>query len=339
MKKSFGLSFLFLFLILFCKGQDYVFSQFYNTPIYLNPALTGKINSTWRVIANYRNQYTQVATPAPFTSFGFSFDAGILREALDNDIFGVGVLFINDNQGGFLKTQHIMISSAYHKGLGYKKDHYLSAGFQFDMVHRSININALQFEDQFDGTGFTFPTLEEIDQQSIWYPNLNAGLFWSSFFSERFSAFGGASLHNILTPKESFLTNSSGDRTRRYSSSAGVVVDINKVVLISPNGLFFKQGPAQSIIAGSSFGFNLSGVRRPYETTLYVGGWYNLNGAIIGSTGIQFKGFQFGLSYDNNIGDITNAAKSFGAIEISIIFVDKPVERKKTYQLLHCPKF
>ena len=314
-------------------------SQYYNSPIYLNPALTGKLNSNWRVVANYRNQYTAVSNPSPFTSFGVSVDAGVLRERLNDDIIGFGLLFFNDNQAGsVLRTQHIMFSTAYHKGFGYKKDHFLSAGFQFDLVHRGLNINALDFEDEFTGTDFNGLTLENIQTTSIWYPNMNAGLFWSSYFSKMFSAFGGVSLHNILTPKESF-TGAPSERNMRYSASAGVVIDINKFVLISPNGLYFKQGPADQIIAGSSFGFNLSGTRRPYETTLYVGGWYNLNGAIIGSAGFQFKGMQVGFSYDNNIGDIQGAAKNYGAIEISLIFVDKPIERNKSYQLLHCPKF
>lgn len=334
---------IFVFVLFFSakiSAQDMYFSQFYNTPLYLNPALTGKINSKYRATAIYRTQYSTVSSPAPFSTLGASFDMGLLRDRLNDDIFGVGMMFISDNQvGGLIRTQHIMLSTAYHKALGYKKDHYLSAGFQFDMIHRSINLFGLEFEDQFEGTGFTGVTAENFESGSIWIPNMNVGIFWSSRFGKSITTYGGASLSNILNPAESFLLNDQGDRKRRLSANAGMTIDINKKVLLSPNAMYILQGPSSLILAGSSAGINLSGKIRPYETILYFGAWYNINGAIIGSTGVQYKGLQIGLSYDSNVGAIKNATKNFGAFELSLIFVDKPISKKDRYQIIHCPKF
>lgn len=322
------------------QAQDLHFSQFYNAPLYLNPALTGKINSKFRATANYRTQYSRVSTPSPFSTIGASFDMGLLRDRLNDDIFGVGLMFISDNQiGGLIRTQRIMLSTAYHKAIGYKKDHYLSAGFQFDMFHRSLNLFGLDFEDQFEGTGFTGVTQENFESGSIWVPNMNVGVFWSSRFGDKITTYGGASLSNILTPTESFLLNDNAERKRRITANAGMTIDLNKKVLLSPNAMYLMQGPSSMILAGSSAGINMSGRMRPYETILFFGAWYNVNGAVIGSTGVQYKGLQIGLSYDSNVGSIKNPAGNFGAFELSLIFVDKPISKKDRYQIIHCPKF
>lgn len=322
------------------QAQDLHFSQFYNAPLYLNPALTGKINSKFRLAANYRSQYSRVSNPTPYSTIAASADMGLFRDRLNNDIFGVGLMFMSDNQvGGLIRTQHIMLSTAYHKGLGRNKDHYLSAGFQFDMYHRSLNLFGLDFEDEFEGTGFTGITGEVFENSSIWVPNMNVGLFWSSRFGNKITTYGGVSLGNVLTPKESFLLSDNADRKMKTTANAGMTIDLAKKVLLSPNAMYITQGPSSMLLAGSSAGINLSGRIRPYETILYFGAWYNVNGAIIGSTGVQYKGLQVGLSYDSNVGEIKNAARNFGAFELSIIFVDKPVSKKDRYQIIHCPKF
>ena len=41
-------------------GQDIHFSQFYMSPLTLNPALTGVMNCNTRFVGNYRNQWSPV---------------------------------------------------------------------------------------------------------------------------------------------------------------------------------------------------------------------------------------------------------------------------------------
>src|SRR5687767_8728276 len=38
-------------------GQDPSFSQFFSSPLNVNPALTANINTDWRIISNIRNQW------------------------------------------------------------------------------------------------------------------------------------------------------------------------------------------------------------------------------------------------------------------------------------------
>ena len=52
-----------LFFLLGCsfvQAQDPHFSQFFASPLTLNPAFTGKFNGTVRVAGNYRNQWPEI---------------------------------------------------------------------------------------------------------------------------------------------------------------------------------------------------------------------------------------------------------------------------------------
>ncbi|MFH1322164.1 MAG: type IX secretion system membrane protein PorP/SprF [Bacteroidota bacterium] len=40
-----------------CYSQDIHFSQFYQTPLIINPALTGSFNGQVRVLMNYKDQW------------------------------------------------------------------------------------------------------------------------------------------------------------------------------------------------------------------------------------------------------------------------------------------
>ncbi|HNE50874.1 MAG TPA: PorP/SprF family type IX secretion system membrane protein [Chitinophagales bacterium] len=323
----------------FTYSQDYKFSQFYNSPLNLNPAFTGKINSLYRFTANYRVQYLPLQSPSPYNTLSASADFGILRDKLKGDIFGIGVVFTNDRQTA-IRSNTAMLSLAYHKSLGKNKNHFLSAGVQLGFLQRSIDLGNLAFASQFTGTGFdlSLSNQENFASNKYFKPNLNLGLFWSSNFTKTIGAYAGVSIFNILKPKDTFF-KSDNERAMRYNAHAGLFIDVNRVVLISPNGMYMYQAKAQQWIAGSSFSFNLSGKREPYKTAISAGLWYDGNQAVIVSTGVSFLGVQIGLSYDATFRKtLAKSVKSFGALEASIIYTGRPLDKKKAYSPLLCPK-
>ncbi|MFN8238729.1 MAG: PorP/SprF family type IX secretion system membrane protein [Chitinophagales bacterium] len=335
--------FVFLILSFFLtniRAQDYKFSQFYNSPLNLNPALTGKINSLYRAVANYRMQYLPLQTPSPYHTLSASADFGLLRDKLREDIFGVGILFTNDRQSA-IRSNTLMFSLAYHKSLGKNKNHYLSAGFQVGFLQRSVDLGNLAFSTQFTGTGFdlSINNRENFATNKFFKPNINVGLFWSSQFTKTIGAYAGASMFNVLKPQDSFF-NADNERDYRFNGHAGLMIDVKRFVLISPNGMYMYQAKAQQWIAGSSFSFNLSGKSEPYKTAVSAGLWYDGNGALIALAGVSFSGVQIGLSYDATIKKtLSQAVKTFGAFEASIIYTGKPLDKKKSYSPLLCPKF
>ena len=196
---------LFPFSILF--SQDYKFAQYYNSPLNLNPALTGKISSLYRLTANYRMQYFTVQAPSPYTTISGSADFGLFRDKLNKDIFGLGIVFGNDRQT-ILRTNKLDLSAAYHKSIGYKKQHYFSAGLQIGFIQRSVDMNNLYFGSQFEEDRFDLskPTLEQFSSNKFIKPDFNLGVFWtSSLNKDKIGIFAGASAFNLFLPNQSFL--------------------------------------------------------------------------------------------------------------------------------------
>jgi hypothetical protein len=70
------------------RAQDPGFSQFFASPLTLNPALTGKFNGVVRVAGNYRNQWPSINNA--FITSTISVDAPIFRNKLpENDTWGL----------------------------------------------------------------------------------------------------------------------------------------------------------------------------------------------------------------------------------------------------------
>lgn len=324
-------------------AQDYKFNQFYNSPLNLNPALTGKLKGLYRLTANYRVQSSPVSNPAPYSTLSAAADFGLLQSKLSGDILGIGIIASADNQaGGALKTNDIMASIAYHKSFGYSNEHYLSAGFQFGIKSRRLDISQLFFESQFNSTlnGFdlTLPNLENFDKASYTALNMHAGIFWSSNFSKKISAYAGGSMFNLIKPKDSFFSSDS-ERAIKLHTHGGLVYTVSDRIMINPNGIFMMQQNINDWVAGSTFSYGLAGKKNPFETSVFLGAWYEGTGAIIGSAGVQIKGIQFTVSYDRTISDLSNANNGFGAFEASIIYQSAPFESNKKYPIMSCPKF
>jgi Type IX secretion system membrane protein PorP/SprF len=98
-----------------CKAQDPNFSQFFSSPLTLNPALTGKFDGAFRLAGNFRNQWPTINNA--YVTRTASIDFGILKNRLsDIDQLGVGILGVTDRAGdGVLVTNYAGLSLAYHK--------------------------------------------------------------------------------------------------------------------------------------------------------------------------------------------------------------------------------
>ena len=86
-----------LFILLSrASAQDPHFSQFFSSPLTLNPAFTGKFFGTYRIAGNYRNQWPSINNA--FTTSTISADFHILPGRIaNNDSWGIGFQGYNDN--------------------------------------------------------------------------------------------------------------------------------------------------------------------------------------------------------------------------------------------------
>jgi Type IX secretion system membrane protein PorP/SprF len=106
MKKLFSTITICVVLATVSRAQDPNFSQFFASPLTLNPALTGKFDGSFRIAGNFRNQWPTINNA--FVTRTASIDFGILQNRLsDIDKLGVGILGVTDRAGdGVLVTNY-----------------------------------------------------------------------------------------------------------------------------------------------------------------------------------------------------------------------------------------
>jgi len=157
-------------------AQDPHFSQFYASPLTLNPANTGLFAGDVRVATNYRNQWRTVATP--FTTATVACDVQLLNDKIGNDLFGfgmVGMLDQSNNQG--LKANFLGLSTAYNKSIDRRGYHRVGVGMQASLVSKKVDYSRFVFSRQFTPMGFdpTASNGEPISGFTLNYLDLAAG--------------------------------------------------------------------------------------------------------------------------------------------------------------------
>ncbi len=332
------------------KAQDVHFTQYFASPLTLNPALTGLTECDIRLAANYRTQWYSVSDN-PYTTAALSFDMATMKGKLANgDAVGVGLLLMYDKAGmGALTNVTAGVSAAYHKSIGMENKHYVSLGVQGALVQKSIDWSKLSFEDMFDpGTGYPiFPTGERPPNRDLNYPDFNIGLMYSGRVSDYATAYGGVSIYHLTTPVESFLASGGGSEdhrlSRRYSAYLGGSFDLNENMVLYASALYQEQAAASEVILGAATGFVLNpGFDSEFSqsTILYLGGWYRYGDAISPYVALAWSKMQLGISYDVNVSSFTPATNGNGAYEISLTFNGCINKRERAPQYnFACPKF
>ncbi len=335
---------LLIFLLLFSQAgysQDPNFSQFFVSPLTLNPALTGKFNGDFRVAGNYRDQWPEISRA--FITSTISFDAPILRSQLSElDTWGIGIMAMTDKSAnGVLSGYFISITTAYHKGIDEDGLQQIGIGFQGTYSNKRLDGTKLNFLDELDQNGsWTIPSGEAIDNRMVntSYFDFGVGVLYNGSTDGYNNFYLGASAYHLNKPKESFTGDVFYELSPRLTVNAGGAIPLaDRTRTIYVSTLLSRQAGASNIVAGGAAGFLLNDDEEN-PMNFYAGAWArfnNVNDAIIPYLGLEFGGFRFGASYDVNVSSLKTASQSKGGIEISLIFIKRP----PGYKAIPCPSF
>ncbi len=301
-------------------AQDIHFSQFYASPLSLNPAYTGNFDGDWRITNNYRNQWRALSIPFRTISFGFD-----RQFWLHSEKFSGGIFVVNDKSGpAGLTVNKLFLSFAWHKTIN---GHNLHIGIQGGLVFKSFSMDALTFPSQFDMTTGYFnnqlPLNESTTNLGTNYPDLNFGIGWSKKL-RYFEPEAGLSFFHLTMPKESFLENNN-HLPIRSALNLGLNIPIRNW-FAHPMVLFMKQIRATDFLAGFEFGYNLPKskvIKQVFAGYFFRNDFTTAFDASIAVIGLQYKQLRLGFSYDINSSALKAATNHRGAFEISLIYISK----------------
>jgi type IX secretion system PorP/SprF family membrane protein len=325
------------------NAQDPHFSQFFVSPLSLNPALTGNFDGLLRVAGNYRNQWMNINKA--FETSTASADFSILNNKLpEGDRMGLGFFGMMDKSGeGILKRSFFATSGAYQKSLDENRYHHLGVGFQLAFSQMRVDLSKARFSDMLTANGFTNSSADPIRNNitpTISYLDMGAGLLYQGSTNGVNSFYAGASMYHINQPKESFL-NQGYKLNRRLSVHASGSFPVSDNLTFHTNALYQKQGLSTEIVAGAAAGYTLE--TGAVSTTLYAGLWSRFNNqvndALVPYFGLEYSTFRLGISYDVNISALKTASNGRGGMEVSLIYINNKKEGGRTPSFMRCPKF
>jgi len=329
-------------LFLGTQAQDPNFSQFFVSPLTLNPALTGKFNGTLRVAGNYRNQWP--AFERAFVTSTASVDFPVLTSRLaETDTWGVGLMGMTDKTAdGILTANFLSVTTAYHKGLDEDGLHQLGVGFQGTWGGKRLSGARLNFEDELDLQGtWTNTSDEPINNKDVTvnYFDFSAGVLYNGSTDSYNNFYLGVSVYHINRPRESFA----GDAgvyvlnpriTANLGGSFPIGVDKNLHV----TAMISTQAKALNIVFGGALAFNVNG-DEVNPTNVYLGAFTRfsqLNDAIIPHVGLEFGAFRLAASYDVNLSSLKVGSQRQGGIELALIYTLFPPDGRPK---IPCPKY
>jgi type IX secretion system PorP/SprF family membrane protein len=301
-------------------AQDLHFSQYFNSPLLVNPANTGFIpDGDYRLGVNYRKQWASV-TSNPYKTFSVFGDKQLFGDRFENGWVGVGGAILRDVAGsGNLTSTKTFGSIAYHQALGLGS--LLSAGFNVGWVNKRVDFTKLTFDNQWNGKFFdiAIPNGEAFAVNQINYFSLQAGINYAYYPTEEIYINAGLSVSNINRPKESFFTNDAIDSriAPRYTAFLnGSFKAGDNTWIVNPNIYVSKMSTAWEVVAGANVQRNLSG---DGSSQLILGAYYRVADAVIPMVGFQQGTYKLTFSYDATTSGLQPYNGSKGGYELSII--------------------
>jgi type IX secretion system PorP/SprF family membrane protein len=312
------MGFVFCLLAVHVNGQGLNFSQYFNTPMLVNPANTGfNPDFDYRIGGNYRNQWASVGTP--FRTMSLWGDTKLFGNRFENGWMGVGAALYSDRAGnGNLVATNGYASVAYHQMLGYNS--LLSGGFSVGFINKRIDISKLNFDNQWNGQFFdiSIPSNEPFLFSQTTFVDLQVGMNYAYFASDNFYFNLGVSAQHVNRPRESFLSPTAVDArlNPRYTGFVNASIKFEDLWIVNPNIYVSKMGNAWETVLGFNANRNLSG---DGEQQMILGLYYRHKDAVIPMVGYQVNDTQFTFNYDATVSNLGNINGYRGAYEISII--------------------
>jgi len=311
---------LFVFAIIGAKAQDPNFSQFFASPLTVNPALTGSPNSDLRVFTNYRQQW--IGNNTSYNTGTISVDSRLFKDYLaENHVFGLGGFFMRDQSlNGYFRSTYASINTSYMIALDKDGNHNLGMGLAGIYGDRRLDFSQLTFSEQFGSGGFNtaLPTGESSLASLKPYMSVASGLIYRYTADNAVIDFGVSGYH-YNNPKQSFLSDSLGNTLPTRSVSHFKMENyFSNNFSLSTNAIFQTQASQSYFAAGTILNF---GAMDQNEGKIFSAGlFYRSDDAIYPYLGLTVDRWQYGLTYDVAVSNLKTSSYTPRTFELSVIY-------------------
>lgn len=319
------------------RAQDVHFSQFNNSPLIVNPALTGLFFGDQRVNVNFKDQWRSIGKT--YRTYAASYDQGILKNKMKGGYVGVGAQFYSDKAGDLNmgKTFFQLNASSI---LEMNRSQLLSVGIYTSYTQHSIDFTNSTWDQQYNGTNYNsnLPSNEGNLNTNSW-GNVDVGIGVNWYYEQgtasmsSYDAFKiniGVSASHVNRSKLEYAISNT---TVKETLDMKIIAHANSFIALKntrtsfiPSFMFAIQGPSTEILSGLFYRLRLTEASKITgtikEAAISLGGYYRFGDAIVPALEFEFDQYAIGISYDTNISSLTNSTNFKGGFEISIRFTN-----------------
>lgn len=320
------------------SAQDIHYSQVGNSPLNLNPALTGAFSGDHRLVGNFRNQWQSV--PVPYTQIAAAWDWRLSNKKGKQLPWAVGAIFNYDQQGDAeLSLSQLGLNGSYSIRLAKDKNHFVTLGANLTFNQRSFSPEGLLFADQYNiKEGITQePTKEVFTNTKTGFAAYGGGANLRLKSDKKRSKLDiGIGAFHLNEPKHNFEDDVEENLSKRWSAyGMGTMELADKFdLLIHTMGQF--QGENQEMVIGAAGLFHLNQTKTQ-ELAIQAGIGYRIDDALIPWVGLHYQNWQFHLSYDINTSSLKQVSSRRGGPELSVIYIITKVPGMDYCK--HCPTY
>ena len=315
-------------------AQDPHFSQFFASPLTINPANTGNFSGTLRAALNSRTQLPEFNNP--YATKTLSLDAPILKKYIkEDDKLSLGLLILSDQSGNkLLNDNNIAASVSYSKALDENANHSIALGFQVNYSMYRFDPLKANFEDQLTAGGFTGTSAEMILGNNFTKntTDVNAGILYTGSTSDNNIFYVGTSYYHFAKPTVGFITPTYFTNSR-VNIHGGAYFSLSDAASLHTSFQYQKQGQTNELLVGGAFSYYL-GTENGLE--LYAGLWSRVKESMIPYVGLEWNHIRAGFTYDMAAGTTLASSRFYQSSEFSLIYI---LDNKSKAFKLRCPKF
>lgn len=354
---------LFIVVFLGCLSplgaQDFHNSFFQFAPATINPALTGAFYGNLRVNAIGRDESRISNNSNGFTDLTLAADYNIDFGLTDDDWISVGGVFSRSNSAGAgdFRRQVSGLMGAYHLAFGKKSDKVFTVGFRWGSYSTGFrNPRNDDYVDPFElatGTAsidkntFLTSVFNSIDPAQKSVTSYMGGIMLDAPISKTADIRIGFAMDHIGSPRlavsgspmdtMNIVPRSVEDLETRINAFVFLYTDLNKKLTFNPNILFQRQGVTTNLVLQALFNY-------VYNEEKQISFIFGAGARVVNDLdiplylGLDLKDLRVGLSYDTNVGGLTQASSTFGALELGVTKIFNWKKKPEVKPVFICPR-
>ncbi len=318
-------------------AQDLHYSQFYNAPLSVNPALTGIFNGDKRFNVSLRDQWRSVPVPWFTTTIGYDFK--IYPKSSKRGFFGAGIFMNYDRQGDSRITLgNVNLSGSYTYLIN--RNNVFTIGALAGYALRAYDPSDLTWDRQWNGEQFvqSIESGEDLNLTRLGFFESGLGINYRWQRSTRTKVDLGVGAFHLVEPEITFGANDNLVLPRRFSFYGIANFQLASRWDLQVDALYQLQDAYNELIAGAYLDYYLN-TKPGKRFNIQFGGGYRFSElpAFYPKIGIRWNEFFAAVSYDIDISELNQHTNYRGGPEIHFRYIITNVKPLGLFKV--CPIF